>query len=244
RLQPRPMSQPWLSEAVGTAEWTGTPLAPILKDADVRDGARDVVFTGLDRGVQGGVDQHYERSLSIADAMRDEVLLAYAINGRPLPPQHGFPLRLIVPGWYGMTHVKWLRSITVIDRPFAGYQRASTSCALGPSTRPATRSPWTRAGTSRASRTTRCSACEWWSAPRSISRHRPTCSNAPNGCLSLIAWSGKPRRVRRSIGCSRPGMERCRRARCTWLSPSALAIRVEPRSSAPSRTLRRRIANG
>ena len=124
RLQPRPMSQPWLSEAVGTAEWTGTPLAPILKDADVRDGARDVVFTGLDRGVQGGVDQHYERSLSIADAMRDEVLLAYAINGRPLPPQHGFPLRLIVPGWYGMTHVKWLRSITVIDRPFAGYQQA------------------------------------------------------------------------------------------------------------------------
>src|SRR5437763_3158904 len=124
RLSPRPMSQPWLSEAVGTAEWTGTPLGPILKDADVRDGARDVVFTGLDRGVQGGVDQHYERSLSIADAMRDEVLLAYAINGRPLPPQHGFPLRLIVPGWYGMTHVKWLRSITVIHRPFAGYQQA------------------------------------------------------------------------------------------------------------------------
>src|SRR2546430_14078910 len=93
RLQPRPMSQPWLSEAVGTAEWTGTPLAAILNEADVRDGARDVVFTGLDRGAQGGVDQHYERSLSIADAMRDEVLLAYAINGRPLPPQHGFPLR-------------------------------------------------------------------------------------------------------------------------------------------------------
>src|SRR5205823_6748365 len=112
-------------EAVGTAEWTGTPLAPILKDADVRDGARDVVFTGLDRGVQGGVDQHYERSLSVEDAVREEVLLAYAINGRPLPPQHGFPLRLIVPGWYGMTDVKWLRSITVIDRAFAGYQQAT-----------------------------------------------------------------------------------------------------------------------
>jgi sulfane dehydrogenase subunit SoxC len=123
-LQPRPMSQPWLCEAVGTAEWTGTRLAPILDEAGVMEGARDVVFTGLDRGVQGGVDQHYERSLPIADAARDEVLLAYAINGRPLPPQHGFPLRLIVPGWYGMTHVKWLRSITVIDRPFAGYQQA------------------------------------------------------------------------------------------------------------------------
>jgi len=125
RLLPRPMSQPWLSEAVGTAEWTGTPLAPILEEVGPLPGAHDVVFTGLDRGVQGGVDQYYERSLSLHDAMRDEVLLAYAINGRPLPPQHGFPLRLIVPGWYGMTDVKWLRSITVIDEPFAGYQQAT-----------------------------------------------------------------------------------------------------------------------
>src|SRR5258708_19576400 len=57
--------------------------------------------------------------------MREEVLLAYAINGQRLPPQHGFPLRLIVPGWYGMTNVKWLRSITVVDREFAGYQHAT-----------------------------------------------------------------------------------------------------------------------
>ena len=125
RLSPRPMSQPWLGEAVGTAEWTGTPVRLILEEADVRDGARDVVFTGLDRGVQGGVDQFYERSLAMADASRDEVLLAYVINGQPLPPQHGFPLRLIVPGWYGMTHVKWLRAITVLDGPFEGYQQAT-----------------------------------------------------------------------------------------------------------------------
>jgi DMSO/TMAO reductase YedYZ molybdopterin-dependent catalytic subunit len=125
RLLPRPMSQPWLGEAVGTAEWTGTPLAPILEQAGIKGGATDVVFTGLDRGIQGGVDQWYERSLSIADATRPEVLLAYAINGSPLPPQHGYPLRLIVPGWYGMTHVKWLRSITVTDREFRGYQQAS-----------------------------------------------------------------------------------------------------------------------
>src|SRR4029077_11048920 len=64
------------------------------------------------------------RSLSLAEAMRGEVLLAWAINGQPLPPQHGYPLRLIVPGWYGMTHVKWLRSITVTDAPFTGYQQA------------------------------------------------------------------------------------------------------------------------
>ncbi len=125
RLSPRPLSQPWLGEAVGTAEWTGTPLAPILEEAGVMDGAVDVVFTGLDRGVQGGVDQLYERSLPLGEAMREEVLLAYAINGQQLSPQHGFPLRLIVPGWYGMTHVKWLRSITVIDREFAGYQQAT-----------------------------------------------------------------------------------------------------------------------
>ena len=125
RLSPRPMSQPWLSEAVGTAEWTGTALKPILEEAGLRDGAQDVVFTGLDRGVQGGVDQFYERSLSVAEASRDDVLLAYAINGQPLPPQHGFPLRLVVPGWYGMTHVKWLRSITVTDRSFEGYQQAT-----------------------------------------------------------------------------------------------------------------------
>jgi DMSO/TMAO reductase YedYZ molybdopterin-dependent catalytic subunit len=125
RTSPRPLSQPWLGEAVGTAEWTGLSLAALLREAGARDGAVDVVFTGLDRGVQGGVDQLYERSLSIDDASRDEVLLAYAINGQPLPPQHGFPLRLVVPGWYGMTHVKWLRSITVLDRTFEGYQQAT-----------------------------------------------------------------------------------------------------------------------
>jgi sulfane dehydrogenase subunit SoxC len=124
RLSPRPLSQPWLNEAVGTAEWTGTPLGPILDEAGIRDRASGVVFTGLDRGVQGGIDQVYERSLTLEDARREEVLLAYAINGEPLPPQHGFPLRLIVPGWYGMTSVKWLRAITVTDHSFQGYQQA------------------------------------------------------------------------------------------------------------------------
>lgn len=122
-LSPRPLSQPWLFEAVGNAEWTGTPLRPLLEAAGPLDGALEVVFTGLDRGVQGGVEQQYERSLSMAEANRDEVFLAYAINGQPLPPQHGFPLRLVVPGWYGMTHVKWLRSITVVTQPFRGYQQ-------------------------------------------------------------------------------------------------------------------------
>ena len=122
RLEPRPISQPWLSEAVGTAEWTGVLLAPLLAEAGVGPDAVEVVFTGLDRGVEGGVVQDYERSLSMADALRDDVLLAYAMGGEPLLPQHGFPLRLLVPGWYGMTSVKWLTRIAVVDEPFTGYQ--------------------------------------------------------------------------------------------------------------------------
>jgi DMSO/TMAO reductase YedYZ molybdopterin-dependent catalytic subunit len=121
-LEPRPVSQPWLSEAVGTAEWTGIRLTTLLEEAGIADDAAEVVFTGLDRGVEGGVEQLYERSLTVADATRDDVLLAYTCNGVPLPPQHGFPLRLVVPGWYGMTSVKWLQRITVVDEPFTGYQ--------------------------------------------------------------------------------------------------------------------------
>lgn len=123
-LQPRPLSQPWVHEAVGTAEWTGTPLAGVLAEAGVRDAAVEVVFSGLDRGVEGGKPQHYERSLAVGQAMHDDVLLAYAINGQPLPPQHGFPVRLVVPGWYGMASVKWLSRVTAVTQPFEGYQQA------------------------------------------------------------------------------------------------------------------------
>jgi DMSO/TMAO reductase YedYZ molybdopterin-dependent catalytic subunit len=124
RLEPRPVSQPWLVEAVGTAEWTGTPLRPLLEEAELLDDAVEVVFTGLDHGMEGGIEQDYERSLSIADASGDDVLLAYEMNGEPLLPQHGFPLRLVVPGWYGMTNVKWLARITAVAEPFAGFQQA------------------------------------------------------------------------------------------------------------------------
>ena len=121
-LEPRPISQPWLTEAVGTAEWAGTPLRPLLDEAGPSAGAVEVLFTALDRGVEGGVPQWYERSLPIAEA--EHGLLAYEMNGAPLPPQHGFPLRLVVPGWYGMQNVKWLTRITVLEEPFTGYQNA------------------------------------------------------------------------------------------------------------------------
>ncbi|MBT8159988.1 MULTISPECIES: sulfite oxidase [Arthrobacter] len=123
RMEPRPVSQPWDQGGVGTAEWTGTPLAPLLLDAGVSPDAVELVFTGADRGIQGGVEQQYARGLSVADAMSDDVLLAYEVNGQALPPQHGYPVRLLVPGWYGMTSVKWLRSVEAIDHGFDGYQQ-------------------------------------------------------------------------------------------------------------------------
>jgi sulfane dehydrogenase subunit SoxC len=121
-LEPRPLSQPWLTEAVGTAEWGGTLLRPLLDEARPSADAVEVLFSALDRGVEGGVQQTYERALPIAEA--EGALLAYEMNGQPLLPQHGFPLRLVVPGWYGMTNVKWLTRITVLEEPFSGFQNA------------------------------------------------------------------------------------------------------------------------
>ena len=120
-LQPRPISQPWLSGAVGTADWTGTPLRLLLEEAGLSDSACEVVFTGHDRGIEGHVEQDYQRSLSVPEVRRDDLLLAWGMNGADLEPQHGYPLRLVVPGWYGMPSVKWLRSIEVVRAPFEGY---------------------------------------------------------------------------------------------------------------------------
>jgi DMSO/TMAO reductase YedYZ molybdopterin-dependent catalytic subunit len=124
RLAPRPVSQPWLLEAVGTGRWAGVRLGELLHRAGVDAAAVEVLFTALDRGIENGEEQFFQRSLALEDAREYDVLLAYELNGVPLPPQHGFPLRLLVPGWYGMTNVKWLTRITLIDRPFAGYQQA------------------------------------------------------------------------------------------------------------------------
>ncbi|MDQ4038149.1 MAG: sulfite oxidase [Actinomycetota bacterium] len=123
-LQPRPVSQPWLEGAVGTAVWTGARLSDVLADAGPTDQAVDVVLTGADHGIERGVEQDYARGLPLAQALRPEILLAYEMNGAPLPPQHGFPVRVVVPGWYGMTSVKWLTSISVSDKPFEGFQNA------------------------------------------------------------------------------------------------------------------------
>ena len=124
-LSPRPLSQPWLHEAIGTARWTGAPLRPLLDEAGLHPDAAELVFTGLDEGVQGDQRQWYQRSLAIPQ-ITDDILLAWAMNDEPVPPQHGYPLRLVVPGWYGMASVKWLHRIDAIAGHFDGYQMERT----------------------------------------------------------------------------------------------------------------------
>ena len=124
-MPPRAESQPWLLEAVGNAEWTGTPLPPILEEAGLQPEAVELVFTGADHGIQGDVEQDYQWGFSLDDVLRDDVVLAYEMNGQPLPPQHGHPVRLLVPDWYGMCSVKWLRRITAVAEPFDGFQLGS-----------------------------------------------------------------------------------------------------------------------
>ena len=123
QMSPRYPSVPWLEEGVSTADWTGVRLSSLLKEASISADTKDVVFHGADRGVDAGVEHHFARSLSRAQAPAGEVLLAYEMKGVPLPPQHGAPLRLVVPGWYGMASVKWLRSIEAIAAPFEGLQQ-------------------------------------------------------------------------------------------------------------------------
>ncbi|MEZ5855984.1 MAG: molybdopterin-dependent oxidoreductase [Hyphomicrobiaceae bacterium] len=125
-ITPRVQSQPWHHEGVGTAEWTGTPLKGLLEQAGLSAKTHEIVFYGRDRGYAGGIEHDYGRSLSPEMALGDDVLVAWAMNGAPLLPQHGFPLRLVVPGWYGMASVKWLDRIDVIDRAFDGYQQVGT----------------------------------------------------------------------------------------------------------------------
>lgn len=131
---------------VGNARWGGTRLAPILEQSGLLGHASEVVFWGADRGVltirdnsgivsegqsgtgqpdsNGGIDltiaEQFARSMSLEDALNRDNLLCYEMNGEPLPPEHGAPVRLIAPGWYGVANVKWLTRIEVIDHRYAG----------------------------------------------------------------------------------------------------------------------------
>jgi DMSO/TMAO reductase YedYZ molybdopterin-dependent catalytic subunit len=121
-LEPRVPGEAWELGAVSTAEWTGVQLVEVLDRAGVQGAAREIVFRGLDHGSARGqsAPPRFERSLSVESAQNSDLLLAYAMNGEPLPANHGFPLRLVVPGWYAMASVKWLADIEATDRPFTG----------------------------------------------------------------------------------------------------------------------------
>lgn len=117
-------NNPGFSGAIGNVKWTGTPLAPLLKECGILDRAIEVVFYGADQKMEEIRDkeylQNFARSLSMGDALRDEVLLAYKMNGKPLTEEHGAPVRLVVPGWFGIAWIKWLTRIELLDRRFMG----------------------------------------------------------------------------------------------------------------------------
>ena len=159
---------PFLIGAVGNARWTGTPLAPLLERAGILEAGIEVIFWGADSGpvtirdnsgiiasgrTGTGVDdgagaldltitEQFARSMSVEDALNRDNLLCYDMNGAPLPPEHGFPLRLIAPGWYGVANVKWLSRIEVVDQRYAGRFMARDYVTIREETRDG-RTVWT-----------------------------------------------------------------------------------------------------
>jgi sulfite oxidase len=120
-LGPMPGEFPWGPEPISTGKWTGVPLQEVLEAVGAAEGARHVEFIGLD-----SVDRHGERfgfggSIDMNKALSEEVLLATKLNGQPLPPAHGFPVRAVVPGWIGARSVKWLGRIVLRDDPSPNY---------------------------------------------------------------------------------------------------------------------------
>jgi len=124
-LEPKVKGVQWRLGAVGTVEWTGVPLSALLHRAAVKASGCEVILEGSDCGMLDEPksppgESTFARSIPLSKA-RTDVLLAYKMNGVDLPPQHGFPLRAVVPGWYAMASVKWLQRVIVTDRPFNGY---------------------------------------------------------------------------------------------------------------------------
>jgi len=117
----------WGAGAIGHAEWTGVPLHLVLEQAGLQAEAREVVFTGADRGKESDHPNTmaFARSLPVEVALHRDTLLATSMNGEPLNAAHGAPVRLLVPGWYGVASVKWLERIQVTDKQFRGYYQSN-----------------------------------------------------------------------------------------------------------------------
>jgi DMSO/TMAO reductase YedYZ molybdopterin-dependent catalytic subunit len=121
-MTPRPPGTPWGWGAVSTGSFTGVPLGIVLERARPLPGAVEVAFTGADRGeVAPGRTVAFERSLPLAVALAPDTLLVHEMNGGALTADHGWPLRLVVPGWYGVASVKWLTRVTVLERPLEAF---------------------------------------------------------------------------------------------------------------------------
>lgn len=127
-------SSPGFSGAIGNIKWTGTPLAPILRECGLVKRSKEVVFFGADQKVEKISEKEYPqqfaRSLSLDHALQDHVMVCWAMNDEPLNDVHGAPVRLIVPGWFGVAWVKWLTRIELLDRRFMGKWMASSYVTL------------------------------------------------------------------------------------------------------------------
>ena len=122
-LSPHVHGVQWGAGAVGHAEWTGVPLALVLEKSGLLPETTEILFEGLDTGREADHPEllRFARSLPLAKALDRQTLLVTKMNGEPLEPVHGFPMRLIVPGWYGVASVKWLSRMEAIDYRFQGY---------------------------------------------------------------------------------------------------------------------------
>ncbi|MDL5157702.1 sulfite oxidase [Actinomycetospora termitidis] len=127
-----PGEAPWGPTATATAAWTGVRLADVLAAAGVSDTATDVEFLGADVSPQADPPQEFGGSIPLRKAGMPEVLLAWAMNGEPLPPVHGAPLRVVVPGYIGARSVKWVHRVRVTDAPSPNFFQASTYRLLPP----------------------------------------------------------------------------------------------------------------
>ncbi len=124
-LRPIPDEVPWNAAAIGNAQWSGISLRDILDSAAISEHASHIAFTGLDDVVQNGSRFAYGGSIPLERGLADDVLLAYEMNGHPLSPAHGFPLRVVIPGYVGARSVKWLAGITVQAEPSSNYFQTS-----------------------------------------------------------------------------------------------------------------------
>lgn len=117
---PRVYGEQWKSGSISQGARRGVPLKYILDIAGLTKSSEEIVFEGHDKGKRKDMDEivSFKRSLPLSKALHEDTIVVYEYNGKQIPYKRGYPLRLIVPGWYAMVSVKWLKKITVIDKAF------------------------------------------------------------------------------------------------------------------------------